>query len=132
MQESGVEGAADWLVPTEAEGDIGDAAADLAAGAQPLDLRGRLDEIHGIIVVLRQAGANGEDVGVENDVLRLEANLLHQYLVRSPADADLREKGGCEQNLGQFPASSECGTHSQTIQRLVAQSLLLSNKCTLP
>ena len=48
-----------------------------------------LKEVIGVVVVLRHAGANGEDVGVEDDVLGLEADRLHQDLERPRADAHL-------------------------------------------
>ena len=38
MKEGAVEGASDGLVAAEAEGDVGNAAADLATRTQPLDL----------------------------------------------------------------------------------------------
>ena len=94
VQEGGVEGAAYGLIATEAECHIGHTTADLAAGTQPLDLARRLDEVHSIVVVLRQTGTNCEDVGVEDDVLGIEAYLLDQNLVGTSADAYLREEGG--------------------------------------
>ena len=59
--------------------------ADVARGDLP-------DEVYGVVVVLRQAGPYGEDVGIENDVLRVEADLLHQDFERPHADANLRDK----------------------------------------
>lgn len=46
-------------------------ATDLAAGAHFLELRRGVEEVHSIVVVLRQASADGQDVGVEDDVLRV-------------------------------------------------------------
>jgi len=39
-------------------------------------LRG-LDEVDGVVVVLVDPRGDGEDVGVEDDVLRRESNLRH-------------------------------------------------------
>ena len=48
------------------------------------------DEVDGVVVVLRKAGADGENVGVEDHVFRIEANVLHQDFVTAAADAHLR------------------------------------------
>jgi len=70
VQEGGVEGAAHGLVAAEAEGNVGDAAADLGAGADALDVGDGAEEVDGVVVVLGHAGADGEDVGVKDDVLQ--------------------------------------------------------------
>ena len=53
----------------------------------------RLDEVDAVIVVLLDAGGDGEDVGVEDDVLGREADLLGQQLVGAGADLDLARLG---------------------------------------
>jgi len=70
VQEGGVEATAHSLVAAEAEGNVGDAATDFGAGADVLDHSCRADEVDGVVVVLWHAGADGEDVGVEDDVLQ--------------------------------------------------------------
>ena len=45
-----------------------------------------LDELNGIIVVLLDAGADRENVHVENDVLGSEADLLGEQSIGAPAD----------------------------------------------
>ena len=57
------------------------------------DLAGRLDEVDAVIVVLLDAGGDGEDVGVEDDVFRREAGLFGQQLVGARADLDLARPG---------------------------------------
>ena len=47
-----------------------------------------LDEIDGVVVVLLDAGADGEDVGIENDVLGREADLVDEEAISAFADAD--------------------------------------------
>ena len=42
-----------------------------------------------VVVVLGDAGGDGEDVGVEDDVARVEADAVHQYVVGAHADAHL-------------------------------------------
>ena len=99
VQEGAVEATADRLVAAEAESNVGDAAADLAARADALDLRGGLDEVNGVVVVLGETGADGEDVGVEDDVLGVVANILDQDVVRTAADPDLQASRGTSVNL---------------------------------
>ena len=55
-----------------------------------LELARRPEEVDGVVVVLRQAGADGEDVGVEHDVLRVEADPLDENLVRPLTHVDLQ------------------------------------------
>ena len=77
------------LVPPEREGQVADAAAHLRARAGLLDPPGGLDEGHGVAVVLLDAGGDGEDVRVEDDVARRHAGLLDQQPVGALADRDL-------------------------------------------
>jgi hypothetical protein len=77
------------LIASEAEGNVGDTTADLGAWAHPLDLTGSPDEVDCVVVVLCHASANGQDVGVKDDVLRVEADLLDQDAVGTLANAHL-------------------------------------------
>src|SRR5262249_50405383 len=54
-----------------------------------LDLPHRLEELDGVIGVLLHAGADGQDVGIENDVLGREADLFCQQLEDPLANSDL-------------------------------------------
>ena len=54
-----------------------------------LDPARGFDEIDAIAVVLFHAGGDGEDVGIEDDVLRREADLVHQNFVGAFADRRL-------------------------------------------
>eukprot|EP00983_Pelagomonas_calceolata_P062947 1147521-Pelagomonas_calceolata.AAC.3 len=58
-------------------------ATDLGTRAQPLDLRGGGEEVHSIVVVLRQAGPNGQDIGVKNDILKQD--LFHRKILKDCA-----------------------------------------------
>ena len=78
----------DWLIAPEGKGNVGDAPTDLAARAFLLDLGCSIDEVHSIVVVLRHASADSEDVGVKDNVFRIEAHLLHQNPVGPCADAN--------------------------------------------
>src|SRR5690606_22121353 len=54
-----------------------------------LDDPGGLEEIDGVVAMLLDAGGDGEDVGVKDDVLGRETDLLGEELVGAGADADL-------------------------------------------
>ncbi len=75
VQEDGVDGLAHGVVAAERERDVGDAAAGEDAGQLRLEAAHGLDEGHRVAGVLLDAGADGEDVGVDDDVLGLEAGL---------------------------------------------------------
>ena len=58
-----------------------------------LDPAGRLDEVDRVVVVLFDAGGDGENVRVEDDVFRREADLLRQHFISARADLRLACKG---------------------------------------
>ena len=89
IQEGGVHCLAHRVVAAERERDVAHAPADLTARQRRLDPAGRLDEGHGVVVVLLDAGGDGQDVRIEDDVLRREADLLGQDAVCPRADLDL-------------------------------------------
>ncbi len=57
-----------------------------APGQVLLDPAGRLDEVDAVVGVLLDAGGEGEAVGVEDDVLGREADLVDQDPVGALAD----------------------------------------------
>ncbi len=69
-QEHGVDGLPDRVVAPERERHVGHAAADEHARQLRLDASGGLDVRDRVAVVLLDARADGEDVGVEDDVGR--------------------------------------------------------------
>ncbi|KAG1248084.1 hypothetical protein G6F68_013936 [Rhizopus microsporus] len=93
VQEHRVDGLAHRFVAAEREGHVGDAAGDMAVRQRLLDDAGGLDEVHRVVVVLFDAGGDGEDVRVEDDVLRREADLVDQDAVGAGADLDLARAG---------------------------------------
>ena len=84
-----MEGPAHGLVASEGERDVGDAPADLAAGADVLDDLAGPDEVHGIIVVLSHARAHSQNVGIKHHILWVEPDLFHQDPVRPLTDPHL-------------------------------------------
>ena len=93
VEEDRVHRLAHRVVAAEGEGDVGDAAGDVDMRQRGDDAAGRLDEVDAVVVVLLDAGGDGEDVGVEDDVLGREADLLGQELVGAGADLDLARLG---------------------------------------
>ena len=64
-----------------------------APGRFCLDPAGGLDEIDGVVDVFLEAGGDGEDVGIENNVLGGEADFVDQDLVGALADFDAAREG---------------------------------------
>ena len=89
VEERGVHRLADRVVAAVRERDVAHAAGGLALGEDSLQLADGLDELDRVVVVLLDAGADGQDVGVEDDVRGREADLLGQQLVGALADRDL-------------------------------------------
>jgi hypothetical protein len=75
MQKRGVERSADRLVSAKGEGNVGHPSGHFAAWANVLEGSCRSEELYCIVVVLCEAGADCENVGVEDDVLRAKAHL---------------------------------------------------------
>ncbi len=88
IEERGVNRFAHDVVPAERERQVADAAADLDARTAGLDEARGFDEIDGVGVVLLETGGDREDVGIENDVGRIEPRALGQQPVRALADGD--------------------------------------------
>jgi hypothetical protein len=93
VQEHGVDGLAHRVVAAERERHVGHAARHLGTGQVLLDPARGLDEIDAVVVVLFDAGGHGKDVGVEDDVLGREADLIDQHAVGALADLDLARVG---------------------------------------
>ncbi len=88
VEEGRVHSFADRVVAAEGEGNIADPAADFGAGAQLFDAPCGFDKVDGVVVVFFDAGSDGEDVGVEDDVLRFEAHLFGEDFIGADADFD--------------------------------------------
>ena len=93
IEERRVHRLAHLVVAAEAERDVGDAAAHLGVRQVLLDPARGLDEVHRVVVVLLDAGGDGENVGIEDDVFGRKADLVHQDAVGALADADLVRVG---------------------------------------
>ncbi len=89
IEERRVHRPAHRVVAAEGERDVAHAAGDLHAGEELLDLPRGLDEVHRVAVVLLDARADGEDVRIEDDVLRRHADLLGEQVIGPAGDAHL-------------------------------------------
>ena len=88
VQESGMHGLPHRVVPAEGKGHIGNAAGNVGV-RQVLGNPARgLEEIQGVIGVLRNPGADGQHVRVKNNILRRELHAVHQQVISPFADAD--------------------------------------------
>ena len=81
------------VVAAERERKVRNAPGDAHAGAATLDLACAFDEGLGVRGVLLDARRDGQDVGVEDDVLRPVPRFLSQQAVRARADVDLALDG---------------------------------------
>jgi hypothetical protein len=93
VQEHGVDGLAHGLVAAERERDIAHSAAHVREREALLQFAARFDEIDGVTVVLLDPGRDGENIGVEDDVLGREAELFCQNLIGPLANGDLALRG---------------------------------------
>ena len=89
VQEHGVDRLAHRVVAAEAEAHIADAAADLRARQVLLDPARRVDEVDRVVVVLFDTRGNREDVRIEDDVFRREADFVDEDAVSALADLGL-------------------------------------------
>jgi hypothetical protein len=93
VKKDGVHRFADRIVAAEGKRNVADAAGNPRAGEIGLDPAGGLDEIDRIVIVLLDAGGDGEDVGIEDDVLGWEADFLRKNIVGAGADFDAAREG---------------------------------------
>ena len=80
---------AHWLVAAERERQVGDAAGNMCMRQVLANPARGFDEIDAVVVVFFEAGGDGEDVRIEDDVLRREVELLDQQVIGALADLDL-------------------------------------------
>ena len=89
LEECGMHGLPHLGAPPEGEGEVADAAAHQGVGAGLLQHTDGVHEVHGVAVVLGDPRGHGEHVGIEDDVLRGKAFLLHQDPVGAAEDLHL-------------------------------------------
>ena len=93
VEKHGVDRLANRIIAPEAEAHIRDPTRHLGARQVLLDPACGLDEVDRIVVVFFDAGGDGEDIGIKNNVFWGEVEFLHQYPVGALADLDLAGVG---------------------------------------
>ncbi len=93
VEEHRVDGLAHRVVAAERERHVGHAARSQGIGQVVADVGAGLDEVDGVVVVLLDTGGDGEDVRVEDDVFRREADFVDQDVVAALADLALARGG---------------------------------------
>ena len=81
------------VVAAERERNVRYAARGQGVGKVVADVGAGFDEVHGIVVVFFDAGSDGKDVRVEDDVFRREADFIYQNVVGPLADLALACSG---------------------------------------
>ena len=81
------------VVAAKREGHIAQPAADQGVGQALLDQAAGLEIRHCVVAVLLHAGGHRQDVGVEDDVFRGEAHLVHQDAVSPPRHLEAPFRG---------------------------------------
>src|SRR3546814_9739070 len=82
IEEDAVHRAAHHLVAAKPERQVGKAAREMGVRTADADFLQRLDEIDRIIVMFLEPRRDGEDIGVEDDVLCREADAGQQLVDR--------------------------------------------------
>ena len=93
VEKGGMHRLAHGVVPAERERNIADPSADLAVREGGFDPPRGLNEIDRVVVMLLDARGHGQHIGIENYVLRREADLPGQDPVGAPADLHLAFQG---------------------------------------
>ena len=92
------------VIAPEGKGYVAHAAAHQSVGACRFDPPGRLDEGDRVAVVRLDAGADGKNVRVEDDVLGRETDPVDQQIIGAPADPVFRS------TVSAWPCSSKAIT----------------------
>ena len=93
IEEHGMDGLAHRIVAAKRERHVRHAAADLRVRQVFLDPARGVDEVDRVVVVLFDARRDSEDVRIEDDVFRREADFVHEEVVRALADLRLAFEG---------------------------------------
>ncbi len=93
IEEDRVNGLAHRVVAAERERHVGHTTRAQRVGQVVTDIGAGVDEINRVVVVLLNAGGDGKDVGVEDDVFRRKADFVDQNVVGAFADLVLARLG---------------------------------------
>jgi hypothetical protein len=93
IQEDRVDRRAHRIVAAEAEAHVGNAARHLGVRQVLANPARRVDIVDGVVVVLVDAGGDGEHVRVEHDVLGRKPDAVDQQVITPAADSRLALEG---------------------------------------
>ena len=92
IEECGMHRLTNFIVPSERERDIAHAAADLRTREIFLYPLNCIDVVNCIVVVLFDTCCNSEDIRIKNDVMRVKADFIYEYVICSFTDLYLSFK----------------------------------------
>ena len=123
VEERGVHRLANGVVAAEREGEVRDPTRHERARAALLEQRDRVDERLREGCVLLDPGRDGEDVRIEDDVLRRKAGTGHEQVVRPTENLDLALDGlGLAALVERH--HDDCGAEATNDPRLLEKRLL--------
>ena len=101
------------LIAAEGEGQIGDAARDMRMRQIALDGARRLDEIDAVVFVFLNTCRHGENIGIEDNILRREADGFGQDFIGACRNLDFaRQRVGLSGFIkGHHDDSGAVATH---------------------
>ena len=88
MNEGGMHRLAHGVVASEGERYVGETSASAATRAAFFDFLDGIDEVHSIVIMFLHTSGDCEDIKVEDDILRIHADLFGQNLKGALGDAD--------------------------------------------
>ena len=88
IEEHAVHRAAHGFIAAEREGQVRQPTRNMRVGAADADFLARFDEVDRIAAMLVDPGGDGEDVGVEDDILGREA-VRDEQIISAATDVDL-------------------------------------------
>ena len=100
VEEHGVDGFAHRLVAAKAERDVGDTARGARVRQVLVNPAHGFDEVDGVVVVRFNAGGDGENVGVENDVFGREISAAFRFRAGEQVVGALADFGFARKGVG--------------------------------
>ena len=122
VEEGGVHGFAHGVVAAKAEAQVGDAARHHRSRQVLFDPGHGADEVEGEAVVRADAGGDGQHVGIEDDVVGRERQLLGQDVKGAFTDGDTPLEGICLTHLIEGH-DDHCGAVAPRQTRLLFERL---------
>ena len=78
IEEDAMHRFSNFFAASERKRKVGNSAAHATPVAKFFDFSGRVDEGDAVVVMLLHASGDGQDVGIENDIVGIETDFVHQ------------------------------------------------------